>query len=38
MIRDGKVTETVFSIGGLTADERKVLTAGCLINFYRGEK
>ncbi len=38
VIRDGKVTETTFSIGGLTPDERKVLTAGCLINFYRSEK
>ena len=37
---DGKATGTVnefeLSVGDLTDDERKIILAGCLINFYRG--
>lgn len=33
---DGKVNEFELSTGDLTDDERKIILAGCLINFYRG--
>ena len=33
---DGKVNEFELSVGDLTDDERKIILAGCLINFYRG--
>ncbi len=32
---DGKVNEFELSVGDLTDDERKIILAGCLINFYR---
>ncbi len=32
---DGSVNEFVVHLGELTDDERKIITAGCLINFYR---
>ena len=32
---DGTVTEFELSVGDLTDDERKIILAGCLINFYR---
>ena len=33
---DGSVKEFELSTGDLTDDERKIILAGCLINFYRG--
>ena len=33
--KDGSVNEFELSIGDLTDDERKIILAGCLINFYR---
>ena len=33
---DGTVNEFELSTGDLTDDERKIILAGCLINFYRG--
>ena len=33
---DGKINEFDLSVGDLTDDERKIILAGCLINFYRG--
>ena len=33
---DGTVKEFELSVGDLTDDERKIILAGCLINFYRG--
>ena len=35
VIRGGKAEEITLSVGELTPDERKILTAGCLINYYR---
>jgi aconitate hydratase len=32
----GDINEFELSIGDLTDDERKIILAGCLINFYRG--
>ena len=32
----GTVTEFELSVGDLTDDERKIILAGCLINYYRG--
>ena len=32
---DGIVNEFELSVGDLTDDERKIILAGCLINFYR---
>ena len=32
----GEVNEFELSVGDLTDDERKIILAGCLINFYRG--
>jgi len=32
---DGTINEFEFSTGDLTGDERKIILAGCLINFYR---
>lgn len=34
--KDGTVKEFELSVGDLTDDERKIILAGCLINFYRG--
>ena len=34
--KDGTVTEFELSMGDLTDDERKIILAGCLINYYRG--
>ena len=33
--KDGSVSEFELSVGDLTDDERKIILAGCLINFYR---
>ena len=33
---DGSVTEFELTTGEMTDDERKIISAGCLINFYRG--
>ncbi len=33
---DGSMSEFELSTGDLTDDERKIILAGCLINFYRG--
>lgn len=33
---DGSVNEFELSVGDLTDDERRIILAGCLINFYRG--
>jgi len=33
-----KITKFELSIGDLTKDEKNILLAGCLINYYRGEK
>ena len=33
---DGDVKDFELSIGDLTDDERKIILAGCLINFYKG--
>ena len=34
--KNGTVNEFELSVGDLTDDERKIILAGCLINFYRG--
>ena len=34
--KDGTITEFELTMGDLTDDERKIILAGCLINFYRG--
>ena len=34
--KDGTVTEFELTMGDLTDDERKIILAGCLINYYRG--
>ena len=34
--KDGTITEFELSMGDLTDDERKIILAGCLINYYRG--
>ena len=33
--KDGTITEFELTMGDLTDDERKIILAGCLINFYR---
>ena len=33
--KDGKINSFELSVGDLTDDERKIILAGCLINFYR---
>jgi len=33
--KDGTITEFELSMGDLTDDERKIILAGCLINYYR---
>ncbi|MCQ2572299.1 MAG: hydratase [Treponema sp.] len=33
---DGSVSEFELTTGDMTDDERKIISAGCLINFYRG--
>ena len=33
--KDGSVNEFELSVGDLTDDERKIILAGCLINYYR---
>lgn len=35
VIRDGALKEFSLSLGELTDDERRIILAGCLINFYR---
>ena len=35
VLKDGKVAEILLSLGELTDDERRIILAGCLINFYR---
>ena len=35
VIKDGKTAEILLSLGELTDDERSIILAGCLINFYR---
>ena len=34
--KDGTITEFELTMGELTDDERKIILAGCLINYYRG--
>ncbi len=34
--KDGIITEFELTMGDLTDDERKIILAGCLINYYRG--
>ena len=34
--KDGTITEYELTMGDLTDDERKIILAGCLINYYRG--
>ena len=34
--KDGTITEFELTMGDLTDDERKIILAGCLINYYRG--
>ena len=34
--KDGSIKEFELSVGELTDEERKIILAGCLINFYRG--
>ena len=36
-VRGGKMAEIVLTLGDLTEDERRIILAGCLINFYREE-
>ncbi|MCQ2597041.1 MAG: hydratase [Treponema sp.] len=33
---DGSIAEFTLTTGDMTDDERKIISAGCLINFYRG--
>ncbi len=35
---DGSVIAFRVSLGGLTADERRIIADGCLINYYRNSK
>jgi aconitate hydratase len=35
VLTDGKMVEILLSLGELTDDERRIILAGCLINFYR---
>lgn len=35
VIGDDKVTEFVLSVGNLTSDEKDIILAGCLINYYK---
>ncbi len=35
---DGTVTEFKCSVGALTDPERRIITDGCLINYYRNNK
>ena len=37
-ISEGKVKDVVLSIGGLTPDEKKIILAGCLINYNKKNK
>ncbi|MBQ9081195.1 MAG: hydratase [Clostridia bacterium] len=37
-ISGGKVKDIVLSIGGLTPDEKKIILAGCLINFNKNNR
>ena len=37
VVKDG-LKEFTLKIGDLTDDERKIILAGCLINYYRDEK
>ena len=37
VVKDG-LKEFTLRIGDLTDDERKIILAGCLINYYRDEK
>ena len=36
--KDGSVNDFELSVGDLTDDERKIILAGCLINYYREVK
>jgi len=38
ILRDGKALPLELKLAGLTDDERRIILAGCLINFYRDEK
>ena len=35
VVKDGGLKEFTIKLGALTEDERKIITDGCLINFYR---
>jgi aconitate hydratase len=37
LTRGGVINEIIFQLPGLTADEREILLAGCLINYYRSK-
>lgn len=37
-ISNGKVKEIVLSVGSLTAEEKKIILAGCLINYNKSKK
>ena len=38
ILRGGKAVPFTMKLAGLTADERRIILDGCLINFYRGQK
>ena len=38
LYRDGEVSHITLTMDDLTADERDIITAGCLINYYRTHK
>jgi len=35
VIGDDQITEFVLSVGNLTSDEKDIILAGCLINYYK---
>ncbi|MDE6605220.1 MAG: hydratase [Clostridia bacterium] len=37
IVRSGKVIDTVLTVDALTADERDIISKGCLINYYKAK-
>jgi aconitate hydratase len=35
IVSEGAIKDTVFSIGSLTGEEREIILAGCLMNYYK---
>lgn len=38
IVRGSEVLDTVLTVDALTADEREIISKGCLINYYKAKK